>query len=689
MQIMKSKIFLTIGAALMSVATYAVQEGLQSITNNAATTGQVLYEAVVAGSQYKLTPQPASGYEFIKWSDGNTDNPRTIIIADDATFYAIFAKENFTSSVDGTVEVTLTNAKTGVFSLEFESCGYNTFARWSNKENASQNPIDYQESDGYVYPKVNALYHQVDINEFGTVTYKEIECGYELTAVPNGDNHFLYWDDNKSYNPVREVEHIEKKYVAKFAAGFVAGESGVYQTISEALTAGETEITILANMTEDLVIANEKDITVNGNGMTLNGDIIINNGGKLTLAGDITCDAIFLSGTAGTSSQLVGENKLHFTNAYYDFTMEPNKTEASTKLWYAFSVPFNVNILSGIRHASDPTTELANMTNYILTEYDGQMRATNDDGNGWKKMQTGSLNPGKFYMIGVNDTENTWRFISSDAALTGTESLTMPAYDGSVKNGGWNAMANSMLTYASATTKNGVLAAQVYENGAAVANYKVRSFSGSSFSMACPFFVQVGSADQLNFSSDTHGTLYAPNRSNETEAYYRLQLLENGNEADVIYLLANEDASNMYEMGKDVIKLSANANYPHLYTRAYGLNLCVENAPINNEVATYDLTIASPKAASYTLALKETSEEVTLWKGKLQVWNFSDGDYQVNVPQGFTSDYQLQIRKIPTVSTSLKAIESPSSVRKYIRDGQLYIRVNDRHFNVQGAALNK
>ncbi len=46
----------------------------------------------VAGHTVTLTATPAEGYTFQKWSDGVTDNPRTITVTQDSTFAAKFAK---------------------------------------------------------------------------------------------------------------------------------------------------------------------------------------------------------------------------------------------------------------------------------------------------------------------------------------------------------------------------------------------------------------------------------------------------------------------------------------------------------------------------------------------------------------------------------------------------------------------
>jgi len=43
------------------------------------------------GSQVTLTATPAEGYQFTKWDDDETENPRTITVTEDATYTATFA----------------------------------------------------------------------------------------------------------------------------------------------------------------------------------------------------------------------------------------------------------------------------------------------------------------------------------------------------------------------------------------------------------------------------------------------------------------------------------------------------------------------------------------------------------------------------------------------------------------------
>ena len=50
-----------------------------------------------------LTATPNEGYEFTAWSDGNTENPRTVTVMSDTAFTAIFAEAEITPTITVTV----------------------------------------------------------------------------------------------------------------------------------------------------------------------------------------------------------------------------------------------------------------------------------------------------------------------------------------------------------------------------------------------------------------------------------------------------------------------------------------------------------------------------------------------------------------------------------------------------------
>ena len=52
------------------------------------------------GTTTQISATPGEGYEFAGWSDGNTDNPRTITVTGDASYTATFAIQNYTITVN-------------------------------------------------------------------------------------------------------------------------------------------------------------------------------------------------------------------------------------------------------------------------------------------------------------------------------------------------------------------------------------------------------------------------------------------------------------------------------------------------------------------------------------------------------------------------------------------------------------
>lgn len=52
------------------------------------------------GNTATLTATPKKGCTFVGWSDGNTDNPRTVTVEGDATYIAQFTKNNYTIYVN-------------------------------------------------------------------------------------------------------------------------------------------------------------------------------------------------------------------------------------------------------------------------------------------------------------------------------------------------------------------------------------------------------------------------------------------------------------------------------------------------------------------------------------------------------------------------------------------------------------
>jgi hypothetical protein len=65
----------------------------------------------VVGATLRLEAMPIEGYKFKQWSDGNTSNPRNLIVTDDATYCAEFETYN-TSMVTYRTVIVQTNTCT-------------------------------------------------------------------------------------------------------------------------------------------------------------------------------------------------------------------------------------------------------------------------------------------------------------------------------------------------------------------------------------------------------------------------------------------------------------------------------------------------------------------------------------------------------------------------------------------------
>lgn len=85
-----------------------------TVVPNDASMGIVTGSGVYTkGTIIQLVALPSTGYQFEKWDDGNTDNPRTITVKSNATYTAIFIVEG--NIDDTTISVDTINA--AVFSV--------------------------------------------------------------------------------------------------------------------------------------------------------------------------------------------------------------------------------------------------------------------------------------------------------------------------------------------------------------------------------------------------------------------------------------------------------------------------------------------------------------------------------------------------------------------------------------------
>ena len=117
---------ITSDTAFMAIFTEAVSTPTITVTVNDATMGSASY--TLDGNTAVLTATANEGYSFLTWSDGNTENPRTVTITSDTAFMAIFTASSSSSlqEVNAREFALYPNPAKSFVNLEFEALKENT-----------------------------------------------------------------------------------------------------------------------------------------------------------------------------------------------------------------------------------------------------------------------------------------------------------------------------------------------------------------------------------------------------------------------------------------------------------------------------------------------------------------------------------------------------------------------------------
>ena len=165
------------------------------------------------GETIQIAATANLGFTFVSWDDGNTDNPREIVVTQDQTFTALFdIKQCFIKTFvlpEGAGEVVGGGVYNygEIITLTAHSNGGYVFSHWSDDEIANPRRV-FVECDTSYVAIFNPLQYEIttecDPVEGGTVsgagTY-EYGSVVTLTATPNENYTFLCWSDGIVTNP--------------------------------------------------------------------------------------------------------------------------------------------------------------------------------------------------------------------------------------------------------------------------------------------------------------------------------------------------------------------------------------------------------------------------------------------------------------------------------------------------------
>ncbi|MBQ3740609.1 MAG: InlB B-repeat-containing protein, partial [Bacteroidales bacterium] len=213
--------------------TFTAQFDLASYTVNLSV-NNTAWGTVVGGGTYAygtmqvIAAQPATGYHFAQWSDGNADNPRMMTIDGDTSLVAIFAPNQYTVSVYSNDSTKGTVSGGGVYNYGQQTyiiatpLGSYTFSQWSDGNTEAFRSIIVTQNVSYTALFTDAFFEITGESNnpvYGTVigggSYANGST-VTLTAVANNGYHFVQWSDGSTENPRTVTVTANTTYYAQF-----------------------------------------------------------------------------------------------------------------------------------------------------------------------------------------------------------------------------------------------------------------------------------------------------------------------------------------------------------------------------------------------------------------------------------------------------------------------------------------
>ncbi|MCG8807439.1 T9SS type B sorting domain-containing protein [Tenacibaculum finnmarkense] len=250
--------------------------------NNGSITGDLTQTIEEGNSTSQVKATADAGYEFVKWSDGNTSETRTDIADADKEFKAEFVKtlvvvKNHTvkytagnnGSITGDLTQTIEEGKATSEVKAIADTGYE-FVKWSDG-NTSETRTDIADADKEFTAEFVAIVKVVKnytvkytAGNNGSITgdlaqtIEEGKATSEVKAIANTGYEFVKWSDNNTSQTRTDIADADKEFTAEFVktvvvvknytVKYTAGNNGsitgdLTQTIEEGKTTSEVKAT--------------------------------------------------------------------------------------------------------------------------------------------------------------------------------------------------------------------------------------------------------------------------------------------------------------------------------------------------------------------------------------------------------------------------------------------------------------
>ena len=451
----------------------------------------------------------------------------------------------------------------------------------------------------------------------------------------------------------------------------------------------------LVRWMEDGNTSSNRSVTVNGN-ITLtmqvkkteavenNINVAIGATKDFATAEDVT--NLVISSNGSEAGQIThAENITLYGEADYDLTLN-----AAARTWYAVAVPWRVNAETGI-YADGRRLTLGK--DFDLIWYDGQIRATQGTvADCWRYVELESdhtMLPGRAYMIYLASPATTLRFRKAGRANLLNTDVQLTATDGNTsdQNANWNGIANPALYSANLTV--GTNKAQYYDGD--TKTYSVGSLN--NMIVGKPAFVQVANGASVVVNSASNAPM---RRSAQTSVKGEFELtLTNGvRRMDNLFVAIDEDKeADRYTIGSDLLKMGVSTTSAQMWINRYDARLCVNTmAPVDG-TADFPLSLYTPAAGDYTIAVQSAPVEgmvIYLTRDGHAVWNLSEAPYTFSLNRGTDITYGLRISAAPSVVTSLDEAlveKGAATATKVLINDVIYILREGKVYTINGQVV--
>lgn len=518
------------------------------------------------------------------------------------------------------------------------------------------------------------------IGDFRTFVVIEDLVGKQVLRIPveatiESNNHFTFTGGDNGSN--------EWGNSSNWSGGNTPTADDEVIVAADVIVTGDVSVAGLTiNPSNTLTIKVEGHLTIgdnSSNDLTSYGNLVIENGGIVTLGnGTLHVKDLIINAATGTlqdedaplsenndavaaSGQLIGQN-IEYQNAYIDISFADYK---KSNQWHTMTVPFPVDIHNGVFTTDyQPLTE---GSDYLFIEYDGNVRATGK--TGWKYIRSGELVPGTLYGLGGNGDIKTFRFKQTSGTLFFNDTKTLTAYESASKeNSGWNGVGNPTLCHGTTAFPVQVLNPTTYT----FISYPAHA---ATFPVGAAFFIQTAENTQMQMQTNVPGKLIAKTLASQIDNV--CILFSNDNYSDKLYISASDEASDTYEVGKDLGKMSMTATpaVPQISAPLYSAGMCMVHLPLQNGEVMVPLTLYVPQSGQYMLSAQNNDNQVDVYlmQGNSPLWNLSAGDYNINLNKGNTQEYQILIRQKPQMPTGTQFVAEQPAMEKVLYQQRLYI----------------